>query len=217
MCYSIGSPNLESNSRDTQSDPTVIFKLIKNTFRFKGRQSHRNCWSSTIRSKNDSFNEEEKTNGLKSRFDRLEAIVDNEDSKFNQVTSLETQELLASKLADLEDYHSCMNSVKYHSGRKSVKRQDRSSNMSYSSYPVSSGDKSPNSSVVTPQNAVNFQGIQTLHINCSAKSSGIVNCSTEGQEESLDLQSPETKTCLFKKLYALKEEHQMYESDNGEE
>lgn len=105
-CYSIGSPNLEWNSRDPQSDPTVIFKLIKNTFRFKGRQSHRNCWTSTIRSKNDSFNEEEKTNGFRPRFDRLEAIIDNEDAKFNQVTSLETQELLASKLADLEDYHS---------------------------------------------------------------------------------------------------------------
>ena len=56
-----------------------------------------------------------------------------------------------------------------------------------------------------------------INYNTSAKSSGINNCSTEGQEEQLDLQCPETKTYLFQKLYALKEEHQMYESDNGEE
>lgn len=45
----------------------------------------------------------------------------------------------------------------------------------------------------------------------------IVGCSTGGQEEPLDLQSPETKTCLLQKLYALKEEHQMYESDNSKD
>lgn len=44
-----------------------------------------------------------------------------------------------------------------------------------------------------------------------------VGCSTEGQDEPLDLQSPETKTCLLQKLYALKEEHQMYESDNSKD
>ena len=36
------------------------------------------------------------------------------------------------------------------------------------------------------------------------------------EESTFNLQSPETKTCLLQKLYALKEEHQMYESDNSE-
>jgi len=97
-----------------------------------------------------------------------------------------------------------------------IKNKIRSSNLSCSSGFISSGDKSPSSAVLTPVNAINFQGIQILNFNISAKSSGLVNCSTEGQEEPLDLQCPETKTFLFQRLYALKEEHQMYESDNSE-
>lgn len=79
----------------------------------------------------------------------------------------------------------------------------------------SSNEKSPSSSN-TPIN-LNFQGVPNITVNYSVKSSGIVNCSTEGVEDTLDLECPETKTCLLKKLYALKEEHQMYESDNCDE
>lgn len=217
-CYSIESPSGQSESetwKDVKYDKTIIFKHAKHQFKFKGLKNTRNWSSSHIRSKNDSFNEEEKAS-FKSRFDRLESIKDSEEHKYDQITSLETQELLMSKLANLEMYNSGKQSVEHGSDKKPVKPSNCSANFSYSSGMGSSVEKSPSSSH-TPVNMVNFQNLSNVNINTSAKSSGIVNCSTEGQEEPLDLQSPETKTCLLQKLYALKEEHQMYESDNSDE
>jgi Ni,Fe-hydrogenase I large subunit len=167
-----------------------------------------------MRSKNDSLNGSENGKVFKSKFYQLEAIDDMEESKYGQVMSFENQELLVSKLANLQEYHSGTQSFK-NSGKKPSKIK-KCQMFSNSSWFGSSGEKSPSSSVTTPVNAINFQNIQHMNFNTSAKSSGLINCSTEGQEEALDLQSPETKTCLFKRLYALKEEHQMYESDNNE-
>jgi hypothetical protein len=167
-----------------------------------------------LRSKNDSLNEENKNNFYKSKFDRLEAISDDEELKMGQVDSLEMQRLLASKLENLEEYHSGMQSEDYGSAKKNANQEG---NFSCSSIFCSSGDKSPSSSTLTPHNITNFQYMPNINIHTSAKSSSIINCSTDGQEEACDLQSPETKTCLLQKLYALKEEHQMYESDNSDE
>lgn len=145
-----------------------------------------------MRSKNDSLNGSENGGIFKAKFDQLEAIDDNEESKYGGVMSVENQELLASKLANLEEYHSGNQSNK-NSGKKPSKAKNCQI-LSNSSGFGSSGDKSPSSSVITPVNAINFQSIQHINFNTSAKSSGLNNCSTEGQEEPLDLQSPETKT-----------------------
>ena len=163
--------NCQSASKEsTPSSQNVIFKSIINTFKFKGRKNNRNCHTSYLRSKNDSLNDSENGGIFKSKFEKLKAIQDDEEeSKLGQVNSLENQALLASKLADLQEYNSCQQSI----DNGDIKM--RSSNLSYSSGFVSSGDKSPSSNVLTPVNAINFQGIPMVNYNTSAKSSGIVN------------------------------------------
>ncbi|CAI2360989.1 unnamed protein product [Moneuplotes crassus] len=187
----------------------------------QSRKIKRNCHTSYLRSKNDSLNDTGNEGMLKSKLEHLKAVQNQEECKYGLVDSKETQELLASKLADLEEYRSAKQSIE-NSDKKRAHNKQRSSNFSYSSGFLSSGDKSPSSSILTPVNAINFQNVLNLNNNNSAKSSGYDNCSTDGPEDPGDFQYPETNTKfsmhkLFQKLYALKEEHQMYESDNSEE
>jgi len=207
--------------KDLQFQNDLMSKL-KSTFELNGGRSNRNYENSNLQSKNDSFeNQQLLTSKLT---DLVEGPV---LSKADQGGSLESH---WSGLQSVQPRDFNRNellphkSIEFNSDKKPVRNQKRSSNESHSGSSVSSHialnlpmSHNSSSNTVTPLNAQNLLTINSMNVNTSAKSSGIVNCSTDGQEEPLDLQSPETKTLLLKKLYALKEEHQMYESDNSEE
>lgn len=157
-------------------------------FKFKGIRAQRNCHTSYLRSKNDSLNESDEGT-FKSKFPKPN-LPQSSEHKYGLVNSKETQELLASKLADLEEYNSAKLSIE-NSDKKRPPQHQQSSNISYSSGFPSSGDKSPTSSIQTPNNAINFQPSLTHNNPNSAKSSGYENCSTDGPEEPDDFTFPD--------------------------